>query len=116
MDSNEALTTAGRGCEWAEEGTKVPVEAVVGCLAGNVERGEEVVAQGKGWAAAETEKAVGLAEGQVLEKRTRGRSRILSCPCSEHAGAYLHDKQTAVDESQFNANQIYSQKEVGALT
>lgn len=74
-------------------------EVVVGCLVGNVERGEEVAEQGKGWAAEETEKATGLGEGQVPEKKMRGPMKILSLsyPCTGHAGAYLEEKQTPFD-------------------
>lgn len=52
-------------------------EEVVGCLVGNVERGEEVVEQGKGWAVGETEKVMGPEEGQVPEKKTRAPLKIL---------------------------------------
>lgn len=52
-------------------------EEVVGCLVGNVERGEEVVEQGKGWAVGETETVMGPEEGQVPEKKTRAPLKIL---------------------------------------
>lgn len=52
-------------------------EVVVGCLVGNVERGEEVVEQGKGWAVRETEEVMGPEGAQVLEKKMRGPLKIL---------------------------------------
>lgn len=99
---------AGRGCEQVEEGTKVAGEVVVGCLVGNVERGEEVAEPGKGWAVEEMEKATGREEGLVQEKKRRGHMRILilSCPCSEYAAASLQEKPSALHELQFNVNHI----------
>lgn len=77
-------------------------EVVVGCLVRNVEIGAEVVEQGKGLAVGETEKAMELkeGEGQVLDRKTKGRKkiRIPSYPCTEYAGAYLQEKESAFDE------------------
>lgn len=52
-----------------------------------------------------------LEEEQVPDKKMRGRKiLILSCPCSEDAGANLQEKQSAFDELQFHVNQIHCQE------
>lgn len=104
VDLKEELMTAGRDCELVvEERTTVAAEVVVGCLAGNVGKGEEVVEQGKGLAVEEKENEMRVVEGQVPEKKTRGHMKILilSYPCTEHAGAYLQYTPTALDAVAF---------------